>query len=155
LREDISAPARAAMFSEATSELMLYFLELVIPGGTLRFVNDWVNHVRGGDTYIGYQFTITLPDEVKEGIPIVMLRISNVIPDILGVILTLTDPVPVTLNAALSSSPNTTEAGPFSFNITNVDWDHEYVTAQLTYDDIMLESFPGFRVTPRTHPASF
>lgn len=152
----LSAPAIEAVQAQETGEVMLVFLELELsPTFTLRVVNNWEEVTRGGNVYYPYRFEIGIPDEVDEGIPTVPLRIDNISSEILTSIMTLDAPIPVTMNVCLASSPNVVEAGPFSLKIIDVKWNDQDIEAELTFDDVMLEVYPGYRVTPSSHPAAF
>ena len=152
----LSTPARQAVFSESTDEVMLVFLDLELPGGTtLRVVNNWEPVERGGETYLPYRFDVAMPDERDEGLPIVQLRIDNVDRVILEELQQMNAPVPVKMNVALASSPDTTQAGQFEFRIVSVNWDEKNISSDMTFDDVLTEVYPGFRVNPSTHPAAF
>jgi len=149
-------PAIEAMLAEETGEVMLIFLDLVIDGSTtLYVVNNWEAVTRGGNSYLPYRFTIGLPNEVDEGLPSVPFQIDNVDVILIESLLTLTAPIDVEMNAALASSPNTSEAGPFNLKAGDFRWTDKHITAELTFDDVMLESYPGYRVQPSNHPAAF
>lgn len=153
---EMTDPAIEAMLAEETAEVVLIFLDLAIPGGdTIRVVNDWEAVTRLTEEYLPYRFEIGLPNEVDEGLPTVPLRIDNVDLAIIEAMLVLAEPIPVEMNVALASSPDDTEAGPFNFLITDVKWTPKDITAEMTFDSVMLEVYPGFRVIPSTHPAAF
>ncbi|MCK5020950.1 MAG: DUF1833 family protein [Candidatus Peribacteraceae bacterium] len=154
--DDMSAPAIEAMLNEETGEVMLVFLDIAVPGGTtIRVVNNWESVTRLTEEYLSYRFEISLPNEADEGIPVVSLTIDNVDLIIIEHLLSVTEPIPVEMNVALASSPNITEAGPFIFKIVDVQWTPENITAEMTFDDVMTEVYPGYRVIPSTHPAAF
>jgi len=151
----LSTPARDAIFEESTDEVLLCFLDIELPSGTFYAVNNWEAVTRGGNTYLGHPFDLALPDEVEEQVPTVTLKISNVDSVLIKEIQALTGPIDVTINVALHSSPDTTEAGPFDMQLSGVTWDDTSINATLTYDEVMLEAFPGFVVDPATHLAAF
>lgn len=153
----LSIPAAAAAASEEQSDPILLFVELDLGGaGFIRIVNNWEAVTRDGNEHSPYHFEISLPDETTDAeVPSIGLRIDNIDQIIIAGIQLLTDPIPVTLGVALFSSPDTTEAGPFDFLIQSIEWDAETITAQMTYETLMVRAFPHKRFIPIDFPGAF
>jgi hypothetical protein len=153
----LSTTAAQAIFAQNTSEIFLMLLtiahsDLAMP---LRFVNDWHDITRGGQTYLGCAFTIGLPSEREDQPPTVQLRIDNVDRRILEGIRSLTSPPTITLEVVLASSPETLEAGPFALTLRNVTYDALNITGMLTYEDVLNEPSMQFHITPNLFPGAF
>ncbi len=108
-----------------------------------------------GFEYLPYKFDIGMPDETDEGIPSVPLTIDNIDGVLMQQIALISEPFNVIMTLSLASSPHIVEAGPFIFKMIGADWSDELITGKLTFDDVMIESYPGYRVTPNITPAAF
>lgn len=152
----LSGPAFRAMFSQETGEVFLICL-------TLTHAN-WPNPV-----YVVYNnqpitrtiasvptvflpalFEINLPEEVADKIPEVRITIDNVDRSIIDLIALITGTrVQVVLEVVLASSPDTVEAGPFTFWMLSATYDAQKITGVLGYEDTVLNSeFPKLKYTP-------
>ncbi len=151
----LSAPAREAVYAQEADEVMLVFLDITVPAGVIRVVNNWESVTRLTNEYLPYRFEIGLPNELDEGIPSIPLRIDNIDQSIIEHILSVSEPISIQMNVALASSPDTTEAGPFYFKLKTSEWTPTDIIAQLSFDDVMLEVYPGYRFTPGNFPAAF
>lgn len=61
----------------------------------------------------------------------------------------------VTLSLVMASTPDTIEAGPFTFNLREVEYDAEFVSGNLLFEDILNEPFPADSFTPARFPGLF
>jgi len=154
----MSLPALQSAFAEQTDEVWLALLtigegQLATP---IRIVNDTQDlQLSNGTTFTGFPFRPHLPDDVPEQIPTVQISVDNVDRSIGQTIRQVHRPK-VTLSAVLRSSPDTDQAGPYTFVATAATYDAEKATLSLTFDsDILNEAFPALHVTPQSCPGVF
>lgn len=153
----LSATARAAIFAQQTDQVFLALLTLThasLPG-PIRVVNNMVDIVSRGDTFIGYPFQIALPGESEDELPRVQVMIDNVDRTLVEAVRTLTSPPTLTLEIVLASAPDTVEAGPFPFSLRNVEYDAHVITGDLAFEDVLNEGFPQHSFTPNHFPGVF
>lgn len=154
----LTAAARRAIFAPETSEVFLWLMKLSHPSMTadLRVVNDAQNLISNGDTYQGFPFEITMPSETEDVPPVVQLRIANAGREIVTAVRQLSGPsMTVMLSLVRAASPNDVEAGPFEFNLREVEYDAEFVTGSLLFEDMLNEPCPAETFTPTQFPGLF
>lgn len=107
---------------------------------------------------ISYQylpFEIVLPnDDVTNG-PRCSLTLHDVTRYIIPTIRTLTGPPDITIQLVLSSSPSTVEISYSGFKLTNVRYDANTISGDLTIPSLEIEPFPAYSFTPAYFPGLF
>ncbi|MGH6879272.1 DUF1833 family protein [Hypericibacter sp.] len=150
--------ARAA-FAPETDEVFLQLLTIDHSSFSqpIRVVHNNEDVVSRGNLYTAYPFDITLPDDDGQKPPEVTVRIDNVARDIVLAIRMIPAGAPptITLEVIMASTPNTVEAGPYGFTLRDVTADAAAVEGQITFEDILNESFPADEYTPASHPGLF
>lgn len=154
----LSAPARRAIYAQQTGEAFLVLLTLTHASFAppIRVCSDARDVSSVGQTYVAFPFEVGLPPERDEGPFTVQLRIANADRRIVQAVRTASgEPVQVELRVVLASSPDLTEAGPFAFALRDVEYDAEWVTGTLMFEDVLNEPFPAREVDPNTFPGVF
>jgi hypothetical protein len=164
--QGLSAPALAGVLAQETGEA--YLLLLTITHASLatpiRVVNDHANLVSRGATYVAYPFEIDLPDDAPGEAPRVRLRIDNIgVPDsadplarrVSDYIRAIDSPFTAALEVVLASTPDLVEAGPFTLTAQRAEYDAQIVSAELAFEDVLNEPYPGDSFTPASHPGLF
>ena len=118
-------------------------------------VNNTVDIVSQGETYIAYPFEIALPDEDAESVARVTLRIDNVDREIVKSLRSISSPLSVGLEVVMAASPDTVEAGPFNMTLVSAEYDALTVTGELAFEDVLNEPFPGHAYVPSDYPGLF
>lgn len=162
----LSTAARRAINAQETDEVFLLLLTLSHPSlpEPIRVVDNTVNITSRGHTYVAYPFKIDLPDDAPDESPRVRLEIDNVgVPDdadplqrrVSDYIRAIDSPFTCALEIVLASTPDVVEAGPFEVKATSAEYDVMTVSAELGYEDLLNEPFPGDSFIPATHPGLF
>lgn len=151
----ISDTAKAQVFQQEGGG----FLELLtishesLPGGIpLRFVNNTVNVVSGGETYIAFPFKVKLPKDKERAIPSASLEISNVSREIGQVIRSISTPPTVTIVIVRMDDFDAIEQEFPPLLLRNVKYDNISVSGDLTVDDMMREPYPQRSFSPSEYP---
>lgn len=153
---NLSAAAKQAIFAQETGEVFLHLLEISHDSiETLRFVDNTEQIVSNGDTYLPYAFRIALPGEFDDQLPTVHLEIDNVDRVILEGIRALPSSPSIRMAVILASSPDTIEAGPFTFTLKAVDYDAMSISGTLAFEDTLNEPYPFVRFSPGLFPGIF
>lgn len=141
-----------------TDEGLLLFLELSAPSivGTLRLVNDNQDWVRGGNSYTGFPFGFTLPDDSAGQTPRTVLTISNVGRSITADLEGMT-PGDILMARIIIADRKTPEIAEQSFAlpVTLVSVNSATVTANLGVDHLMRQQSVRIRHTPFVTPGIF
>jgi hypothetical protein len=153
----LSTLARQAIFAQEMKEVFLLLLtinEATLPD-PIRVANNTRDIVSGGETFVGFPFAITLPDERDDGIPQMTLRIDNVSRSIVQALRTITSPPTIQLDVVLADSPDTYEASFVGFTLRRASYDALVVEGALTLEDVLNQGFPALSFTPSVTPALF
>ena len=155
-RDTLSSTLIEAVLSQETEEVYLFLITLSSSewGSDLRFVNNYEDVSSGGNTYTGYPFQISLPNDQESRLPTVALVIDNVSQDIIDEIRLLTEPPTVSMSLCLASSPNTIEDGPYTLTLRETSWDRLTITGRLQGDDLLNQRY-GQQFTPENAPGIF
>lgn len=157
MSRSLSTTARAAIYAQETGEVFLLLLTIDHDDldSPIRVVDNTEDVTSRGDTYVAFPFDIALPDESPDSISAVRLTIDNVDRQVVDALRSISTPATVTLEVVLASDPDTVEAGPFDLSLRSADYTAEVVTAELVYEDVLNEPFPGGRFIPSDYQALF
>lgn len=154
----LSSTARQAVYAAQTSEAFLVLLTLDHPDMVtpIRVSSDAVDTVSNGETYTAFPFQIAMPPDTEDAPPRVQLTIDAIDRSIIQAVRGLSGtPITVTQTIVLGSSPDTVEAGPFEFELREVEYDAFEVTGDLQYADLLNEPYPFETFAPSTTPGAF
>ena len=153
----LSSGAVAALTTQETGEVFLLLITIAHPNlvPSLYFVNNTVDVISRGNTYLGWPFQISLPEERDDALPTVQLQIDNVDRRIMEGIRALTTAPTVTVEVILASSPDTVDAGPFNFTLRGVDYTALVITGTLAPEDVLNEPAMQYAFTPARTPGLF
>lgn len=143
--------------AQETGEVFLFLLALshtAIP--TLRFVNNTVDIISNGETYMAFPFDLTIPDDTADEIARVQLTIDNVDRRIVEAVRQIDTPAIFTLSVIRAAEPNVAVAGPYRCTLRNVGYTALSVTGDLhPFEDIQAEIFPQHSFDPANFPGLF
>ena len=155
---EVSLTQLHAMMAQATSEVTLAFLKIEhddLPDD-IRLVMNTDPITRSDGIYQPYHFDAPFPDEAENEVPRTTLTVDNTDLEINDAIRSLAGTPKVTLFAALASSPDTIEAGPWVFDLKGVQADMSAIQGELGMeDDIFGQQFPGQNYTPANSSGLF
>jgi hypothetical protein len=137
------------------AELVLLTITHAAISPPIRVVNNTVDIVSNGNTFVAFPFDITLPEDSDAALPGMRLKISNIDRRIIEALRTITSPATVTLDVILGSAPNTLEATFAGFTLRNVEGDVFWVEGQLLLEDLLNEPFLAFAYDPNLAPGLF
>lgn len=147
----------SAVYRQETDEAFILLLTIDHPNlaTAVRVCLNSQNITSRGNEYVAYPFEIDLPSDDPEQPSRVTLTIDNVDRSIVTAIRQLEGPPTVDLEVIMASTPDTVEAGPFSFTLRNANYDILSVEGELAFEDLLNEPFPAESFTPATHPGLF
>lgn len=107
---------------------------------------------------INYQYLpleIVLPNDDATNGPKCSLTLHDVTRYLVPTIRTLTGPPDVTLQLVLYSTPNVVEISYSGFKLTNIVYNANTITGDLTIPSLEIEPFPAHSFTPAYFPGLF
>ena len=119
---------------------------------------DVVYGITGGAANADYIFLpmeIALPSEDDNTAPKTSVIMHDVTRYITPIIRALSNPPKVTIELVLTTTPTVVEASFSGFYITNIIYNADTVTAELTMTDYSVEPFPAYNFTPKYFPGLF
>jgi len=137
----LSASAIASLVQETTDEVWLVLLtinhaDLVDP---IRVVNNIDNITSRGDLFVGFPFSIILPEQGPATIGQAQLQIDNIDKMIVETIRTISSPPTVTIEVVLASQPDTVEMALFDLVLRDSSYDAITVSATMRFEDVAVE----------------
>tara|TARA_Y100001938_G_C8000554_1_gene384462 strand:+ start:277 stop:786 length:510 start_codon:yes stop_codon:yes gene_type:complete len=165
----VSTAARTAINAQETEEVFVLCLEVeneLDPTQPIRVCLDsevltTKLTVDGVDTYstavpfAGGYFAIELPEEAGEELNTVSVSIDNVDRDIVTAIRNASEKPTVRLWVVLRSSPDVVEAGPYYMVLESAEYNVNFVTGELAFEDITNRRYPAHDFTPSLAPGLF
>ena len=154
----LSLTAKNAIYAQETSEVFIQLIEITHDDldTPIQVCSDARQVVSNGKTYLPFPFAIVMPEENAENIPSVRLRIDNIDRSIITAVRSITTPAAVAFSIVLASSPDTVEAGPFTFSMVNVDYNALTVEGELIFTgNVLNDPFPALTFSPGNFPGIF
>ena len=144
-------------FAHDTDQTWLVLLTLDHP--TLpepaRVVNNLVDVVSRGETYIACPFTISLPTQDDRGMPEAQLQIENVSQTLIKIIRTVDSEVSVKIEIVRFDAPDTVEQSFEDFALKSARADLTTIQGTLGLSDAILTAVPIYTFSPSFFPGLF
>lgn len=166
----LSPEAIKAMFSTESSNTLITLVTIYDPITELpsiRLADNYLTRLsetsdevvygvtsRSND-YIFLPMEISLPNEEDNTAPKCSLVINDVTRYVTPIIRDLAGPPRVLIELVLTSTPNTVEAYFSDFYISNISYNADSVSAELSMIDYQVEPFPCYTFTPAYFPGIF
>lgn len=152
----LSAEMIRAVNGRETSELFVVLLTISHPSidPPIRVVSNTEDVVSRGETFIGFPFDITLPDDVQQASH-ATLKLQNVDTRIGRAIDAIEDPASLTIEVIRWSAPDVVEISYPNFMLRNVQGDVMEITGEIGLDDYSMEPWPYLRATKARVPGAF
>ena len=164
-----------AMYSTESSEILITLLKITIPavGTTLEKIiylaDNYIDRLSAtvNDPEIIYGVTsnsiqyrflpmeIVLPNDDAASAPKCTITLHDVTRYLIADLRNLTEAPAVDLKLVLSSSPNLEEISFTGFKLTNITYNAETISAELTMPSLEVEPFPAYSFTPAYFPGLF
>src|SRR5262245_22482677 len=148
-----------AISGQHSSAAALWLLTITHPtlSVPIRFVNNMVNVVSRGETFLACAFSPRLPDDIEDRLPELDIEIDNVDRRIVEAVQTLPSIGPTSQFKAeivWSTALDTPEIS-FTLKLRRASWDALTVKASLSGNDELAEAFPGKSFTPAGFPGLY
>ena len=132
------------------SDLYLVLLDIDHPdlAQTISVVNNTVNVISNGISYVAFPFEIALPESPENSPPRAELTISNVGREISQAIRSVGSPPSVTIAVIRQATPDVIEALHVGMKLTGVSYDAQQVSGQLVREALVTEPYPAMTYSP-------
>jgi hypothetical protein len=153
---NLSFKAIQSLQETATAEVWLMLLTISHPSLStpIYLVNNTVDIVSRGTTYIGLPFDIDLPNEDQDAPGAATLSVDNVSRVIVDAVRAMDVPATITLEVILASDPDTVEIAFYDMVLRNVTYDATTIKGSLQWEDILVEPI-ALQMTPARFPGMF
>lgn len=153
----VSSGLKEKLFDQEMGDAIIPLLTISHPdlAEPIRVCHNNENLVSRGNTYIAYDWRLTLPLDDPDTIPRAKIQIDNVDRVIVDTIRSISTAPTVTVELVKGSDPDTVEFVLSDFTLQDVEYDVLFVTGQLTVEEFLSEPFPGDTFTPSRFPGLF
>ena len=141
---------RESAFAHETAEAWLVLLTISHDDLTepIRVVNNEVDIVSRGNTFVAYAFEPILPTDAPDRAPEARLRLDNVSRELIEHIRSIQSPPSVTFEVIRSTAPDVVEKSWTGFELRDVRWDAREINGRLAQRDILTEAYPADIFSP-------
>ena len=152
-----SAAAKEALYSPQTAQVFVDLLTIdhADLDEPYRLCNDLKAITSRGNTYSAFAFSAQYPPDAEGELPRLDFVVDNVDRLLVVTVRGIRTPPSFVLETVLASSPDVVEAGPFSFDATQVEYDTYRMKFSLGYEALANEPFPEGIYSPQLYPALF
>lgn len=122
---------------------------------TQRLVNNNVDIVSRGNTYVAFPMKIRLPSDDGETSREVAIDFDNVGRDLIDEIRSITTPIQVKIEMILASNPDQVQISLEELKVRNISYDKSKISAKLSLDNFLNIAMTGEKYTPQNYPGLF
>lgn len=154
----VPAEIRQRLFSLNVDSYFFTLLTITAGEDVLRIVNNAYDTVYDGKTYIGTQFTFAMPNELKGEAQVAKLVIADVNNEYLSLIRgysEITCEVNQVMQEAVSGSQYAERTRPYTFKLSNAQWESESASFDMTFETLFNDTFPKDRFNQTDFPVLF
>jgi len=153
----ISLAGRQALYSQETGEafLLLVTIDHADLAAPIRVSSDAVNTTSRGDEFVSFPFSLRLPDDSDEGLPLAQIQIDNVDREIVQAVRSITTAPTVLTEIVRGSEPDMVEATWPDFLLRNVQYNALIVSGEMSVEQYLEEPYPAYNFTPAQFPGLF
>jgi len=153
---NISASTRLAVTAPQTEKVFLMLIRMYSDelSQDLYFVKNNENIVSNGNTYLATSFNITPPVQEEGNVQDASISIGAVNRQVIEVIRTITK-LKVDMSIIRSDTPDDIEAGPWYFELGNVNYNKEIITGTLLHNVGLRNNISIVKVTNITFPGLY
>jgi len=156
MSRNISSAALTAINTQQTSEVFVILLTIEVPDAQpIYLTNNSEDVVSRGRTYIAYPFALETPSDENGQISEARLSIDNVSRSLVDEIRNLADPLQLSIEVVLASTPDTVEASWNDYILRQVTYDALTISGTLTQENYMTEPYPKDVMSAATFPGQF
>jgi hypothetical protein len=156
LSNNLSAELLAQMFGQVSDDPFLMFVTISHEDiDTIYLVNNTVDQVSRGNTYVAFPMKITLPADDGETTREVSIEFDNVSLELIDELRSITSPVDVKIEMILASDPDTVQLSIEELKLRNINYNKQRISAKLYMDSFLNVELDSEKYTPSLYPGLF
>ncbi len=154
---NLSPELLAQLYSQESNDpfLMLVTLTHSTLPTPIRFVNNTVDIVSRGHTFISFPMTINLPVDDGETAKEFAMTFDNVSREIIDELRTITTPMSVEIEMILASNHNYVQIVFDELLLKSITYNKQSITAKIMVDTFLTVSMTSEKYTPQNFPGIF
>jgi len=153
----LSPQLLAQLYAQESNDPFLTLVTLSHPSfpQDIRLVNNQVDIVSRGDTYLAFPISIKLPMDDGESAREVSLEMDNVGLTFIDELRTVTDLIDVKLEMVLASLPNDVQMSFEDLKISSLSYNKTKISARLFLDNFLNTELTSEQYTPKNFRGLF
>ena len=153
----LTASAVNQLTAEASSDPMLVLLTIDHTSiDPFYLVNDTVNLVSRGNTYLAFPFKIILPDDADdESTKVCKIEIDNTTLELITALRSITEQLDAKLELVLASSPDTVVMSLPDLKLTSITYNKSTISCILNQEDFLSLEVGVESYVPSVFPGLF
>ena len=147
----------AQLYYQESEDVFLTLLTLTHPSfaGPIRLVNNSVDVISRGQTFIAFPFKLRLPVDDGESAREVSIEFDNVSLEILDELRTVTTSIEVKMEMVLASIPDEVQISIEELKIQTVNYNKQVISARLFLDSFLTTELNSEIYSPTLYPGIF
>ena len=158
-RSNLSTRAIKSALAHESQDAFILLFTFTVPGSSpvvkYRAANNTEDVLSNGNLFTACFFNFAFPPDDEEAPKGVSISIDNVDLRLVGMLRSVTDPIPCQLDVAIAATPNVIEMSLPDLLLVEVTWNEQTIQAQLASDDPLNLIYPAHVYEPRTFPGVF
>lgn len=157
MSNELSPDLLSQILAQESDDPFLALLTLSHPSfpTTYRFVNNSVDVVSRGETFIAFPFKIRLPVDDGESPRDVSVEMDNVDRRLVDFFRSVTGPINVKLEMILGSIPNDVQMEIDELKLQNITYNTKRISGKLLLDNFLNVTMTSEKYAPKTYPGLF
>ena len=157
MARQLSNAAVQSINASETGEVWLALIELTHAsfGSPIRLVRNNASIVHAGNTYSAFPFSVMLPDDEPEIVPVVRWVAYNVDQSLTTALRSVTGPITGKLSYVLADTPDIVEIGPMEMQMSGFEFDSLTISGNMTIEPVLDALFGSKRMDGGNAPGLF
>lgn len=146
----------AELFGQDSNDPFLTLLTITHPSfSTIRLVNNTVDIVSRGNTFVAFPFRLILPPDDGETQRDFQLEVDNTTLELMSQIRSVTTPMEVDIEMILASDPDTVQMSAVTLKTRSAGYSNSSLKIPLYLDNFLNTELPSEKYEPTNFPGIF
>jgi hypothetical protein len=157
MRADLTPQMLEAMHAQETGEVVLPLITLTQAGWAeaIRVVPNTVPITHQGQEFQPLGFSVSLPDEEAEGVPVINWVADNTDRRLVQALRQVTGVVEAQIVVILADTPDDVQIGPLDVEMRAAEYDAHTIRGTMGVEPILETQFGHLVLNPKNAPALF
>ena len=155
MSNELSNELKQELFAQESGDPFLALVTLTHTTFTARLVNNTVDVISRGDTYLAFPMKIRLPVDDGETARDFSIEFDNVSLDLITQLRSVTGDIGVKIELILASLPDVVQMSHTDLLLRSVSYNSQRVSARIVLDSFLAVEMTSERYTPSIYPGMF